>query len=187
VLAREDERPPEGRVSKAKASVRKRGRRREMNQRTIALLIVGAIALFLVMVAVVAGLVIGGVIGSVVSGKGPVQVRTEQPQSMDQLRDNYKLETGSLEVNLEDLTLPQDTTEVEASVENGALTMVVPKGVAVSAHAEVGNGSLSILGNDLNGENLDKEYESSGYDQAGRRLSLDLSTGTGVISVVRGE
>jgi len=46
---------------------------------------------------------------------------------------------------------------------------------------------LSILGTDLNGENLDKEYESEGYGQAGRRLSLDLSAGTGVISVVRGE
>lgn len=158
-----------------------------MNQRTIALLIVGAIALFLVVVAVVAGLAIGGVIGSVVSGKGPVQVRTEQPQTMDQLRDSYILETGSLEVNLEDLTLPEDTTELEASVENGALTVVVPKGVAVSAHAEVGNGSLSLLGTDVNGENLDKEYESSGYGQAGRRLSLDLAAGTGVISVLRAE
>ena len=142
-------------MSIVKVSVRKRGRRREINQRTQALVIVGAIALFLVVAAVVAGLVIGGVIGSVASGKGPVQVRIEQPKSMNQLRDGYKLETGSLEVNLEDLTLPEDTTELEASVENGALTVVVPKGVAVSAHAEVGNDSLSILGTDLNGENLE--------------------------------
>jgi hypothetical protein len=107
-----------------------------MSQRTIALVIVGAIALFLVVAAIVAGLVIGRVIGSVASGKGPVQVRTKQPQSMDQLRDSYKLETGSLEVNLEDLALPEDTTDFGASVENGPLTVVVPKGVAVSTHAE---------------------------------------------------
>lgn len=158
-----------------------------MNQRTIALVIVGAIALLLVVAAVVAGLVIGGVIGSIASGKGPVQVRIEQPQSMGELRDSYILETGSLEVNLEDLALPEGTTEVEASIENGALTVVVPKGIAVNTHAEVGNGSLSILGTDQNGENLDKDYDSEGYSQASRRLSLQLSAGTGVISVVRGE
>ena len=158
-----------------------------MNQRTIALVIVGAIALLLVVAAVVAGLVIGGVIESIASGKGPVQVRIEQPQSMGELRDSYTLETGSLEVNLEDLALPEGTTEVEASVENGALTVVVPKGIAVNTHAEVGNGSLSILGTDQNGENLDKDYDSEGYSQASRRLSLQLSAGTGVISVVRGE
>jgi predicted membrane protein len=157
-----------------------------MNQRTIALLIVGAIVLFLLVAAVVAGLVIGGVIGSVASGKGPVQVRTEQPQSMDELHDSYQLGTGSLEVNLKDLTLPEDTTELEASVENGALT-VVPRGVAVRAHAEVGDGALSILGSDVTGENLDREYESEDYGQADRRLSLDLSVGTGVLAVVREE
>jgi predicted membrane protein len=67
------------------------------------------------------------------------------------------------------------------------LTVVVPKGVAVSAHAEVGNGTLSLLGSERTGENLDREYESEGYDQADRRLSLDLSAGTGVITVVREE
>ena len=158
-----------------------------MNQRTVAVLIVGAIALFLIVAAVVVGLVIGGVIGAVANRDGGLQVRTEQPQSTDELRDRYRLETGSLEVNLEDLTLPEDTTDLEASVENGALTVVVPRGVAVSAHAEVGDGSLSILGTDQNGENLDEDYEIEGYGQADRRLSLDLSAGTGVISVVRGE
>jgi hypothetical protein len=158
-----------------------------VNQRTVALLIVGAIVLFLLVAAVVAGLVIGGVIGAVTGRDGGLQVRTEQPQSMSELRDSYKLETGSLEVNLEDLTLPEETTELEASVENGALTVVVPKGVGVSTHAEVGNGSLSILGTDQNGENLDKDYENEGYIQADRRLSLDLSVGTGVVSVVRAE
>ena len=57
----------------------------------------------------------------------------------------------------------------------------------MSAHAEVGDGSLSILGTSQNGDNLDEDYESEGYGQADRRLSLDLSAGTGIISVVRGE
>lgn len=158
-----------------------------MNQRTVALVIVGAIALFLVVAAVVAGLVIGGVIGALTNRDGGLEVRTEQPASMDELRDSYQLETGSLEINLTDVEFPEGTTEVKASIENGALTVVVPRGVAVRAHAEVGNGALSILGSDVSGENLDREYESEGFNQAGSRLSLDLSAGTGVISVVREE
>jgi predicted membrane protein len=158
-----------------------------MNQRTVALVIVGAIVLFLVVAAVVAGLVIGGLIGAVTDRQGALQVRTEQPASMDEVHDNYKLETGSLEVNLEDVQFPEDTTDLKASIENGALTVVVPKGVAVQAHAEVGDGALSILGSGQTGENLDRQYESEGYDQADRRLSLDLSAGTGVITVVRPE
>lgn len=158
-----------------------------MNQRTVALVIVGAIALFLVVAAVVAGLVIGGVIGALTNRDDGLEVRTEQPANMDELRDSYQLETGSLEINLTDVEFPEGTTEVKASIENGALTVVVPRGVAVRAHAEVGNGALSILGSDVSGENLDREYESEGFNQAGSRLSLDLSAGTGVISVVREE
>ncbi len=155
----------------------------EMNQRTVALVIVGAITLFLFVAAVVAGLVIR----SVASGNAPLQVRSEQPLSVDELRGSYTLETGSLEVNLQDVEFPEDTTDLEASIENGALTVVVPKGVAVSAHAEVGNGTVSFLGSERTGENLDKQYESEGYDQADHRLSLGLSAGTGVITVVREE
>jgi predicted membrane protein len=157
----------------------------EMNQRTVALVIVGAITLFLFVAAVVAGLMIGGKIRSVASGNTPLQVHSEQPQRVDELRRSYTLETGSLEVNLQDVEFPADTTDLEASIENGALTVVVPKGVAVSAHAEVGNGTVSFLGSERTGENLDRQYESEGYDQADHRLSLGLSAGTGVITVVR--
>ena len=48
-----------------------------MNQRQIALAIVGAILLFLVVAAVVAGLIIGGVVGAITNRKGGLQVRTE--------------------------------------------------------------------------------------------------------------
>lgn len=157
-----------------------------MNQRAVAAVIIGAVVLFLLVAAIVAGLVIGGVIGAVTDREG-LQVLTEQPTTTDELRDSYDLETGALEVNLEDLNLPEGTTDVEANVDTGALTVVVPRGVAVQAEAEVGDGALSILGQDLTGENVQRAYESEDYDQADRKLSLELSVGTGVISVVREE
>ena len=158
-----------------------------MNQRSIALVVVGAALLFLLVAAVVAGLVIGGVVGAVAGRDGGLEVRTEKPASIEELRDSYRLETGTLEINLQDLSLPEGTTEVEAGIENGALTVVVPEGAAVRAHAEVGNGALSILGDVASGENLDRDYESRGYASADSRLSLDLSAGTGVVTVVREE
>ena len=156
-----------------------------MNQRGIALIIVGAIVLFLLVAAVVAGLVVGGVIGAVTDREGSVQVRTEQPASIDELHESYQLEAGSLEVNLEDVDFPEGTTDLEASVDNGGLTVVVPRGVAVRAHAEAGDGALSLLGSDVSGENVERDYESEDYSQADRRLSLELSAGTGVITVVQ--
>jgi hypothetical protein len=158
-----------------------------VNQRSTALVVVGAGLLFLVVAAVAAGLVIGGLIGAVAGRDGGLAVRTERPAGMEELRDSYRLETGSLEINLQDLTLSDGTTEVAADVENGALTVVVPQGVAVRAHAEVGNGALSILGSDASGENLDRDRESRDYGDADRRLSLELSAGTGVVAVVRQE
>jgi predicted membrane protein len=156
-----------------------------LNQRGIALVIMGAIVLFLVVAAVVAGLVIGGVIGAVTDQEGSVQVRTEQPASIDELRESYQLEAGSLEINLQDVEFPEGTTDLEADVENGALTVVVPRDVAVQAHAEVGDGALSLLGSDVSGENVERDYESEDYGEAESRLSLELSVGTGVISVAR--
>lgn len=156
-----------------------------MNQRGIAIAILGALLLFLVVAAVVAGLVIGGVIGAIADREGGLQVRSEQPQSIDELRDSYQLETGSLEVNLQDVEFPEGTTDLEASIDNGALTVVVPTGVAVRSHAEVGDGALSILGTNMSGENVERNYEEEGYRQGDRRLSLELSAGTGVVSVVR--
>ena len=158
-----------------------------MNQRSIALVVVGASLLFLVVAAVVAGLVIGGVVGAVAGRDGGLKVRTEEPASMEELHDSYRLKTGALEINLQDLSLPEDTTEVAADIENGALTVVVPQGVAVRAHAEVGNGAVSILGSDASGDNLDRGYESRDYGSADRKLSLELSAGTGVVAVVREE
>jgi predicted membrane protein len=90
-------------------------------------------------------------------------------------------------VNLKDVELPEDTTELKASVDTRALTVVVPKGVAVRTHAEVGDGALSILGTDVTGGNVRRDYESEDYGQANRKLSLDLSVGTGVLAVVRQE
>ena len=92
---------------------------------------------------------------------------------------------GALELNLEDLGLPEGTTEVEARVDDGVLTVVVPQDVSVRVDAEAENGALSIFGRDSSGENVERNYTEEGYEQAERRLSLEHSVDTGAIAVQR--
>jgi predicted membrane protein len=155
-----------------------------MNQRRVALVIVAAVVLLLLLAAVIAGLVISRVAQTVADREDGL-VRTEQPTSMDELRDSYELDVGALELNLEDLGLPEGTTEVEARVDDGVLTVVVPQDVSVRVDAEAENGALSIFGRDSSGENVERNYTEEGYEQADRRLALELSVDTGAIAVQR--
>jgi hypothetical protein len=171
-----------------RAGSAKRNRRRtsKVNQRRVALIIVVAAVLLLLLAAVIAGLVIGRVAQDLTDREDGL-VRTEQPTSMDELRDRYELDAGALELNLEDLELPEGTTEVEARVDDGVLTVVVPQDASVRVDAEAENGALGILGRDSSGEDVERNYTQEGYEQAQRRLSLELSVDTGAISVRRGQ
>jgi predicted membrane protein len=156
----------------------------QVNQRRFALIIVLAGVLLILLAAVVAGLVISNVVGNV-ADRGDVSVRTEQPTSVDELRDRYEVNAGALELNLEDLDLPEGTTQVEARVDDGVLAVIVPRDVSVRVEAEAENGALRILGRDSSGEDVERDYVEDGYEQAERQLSLELSVDTGAITVQR--
>lgn len=155
-----------------------------MSQRRVALIIVLAAVLLVLLAAVVAGLVISRVVGTIADREDGL-VRTEQPTSMEDLRDSYELDIGALALNLEDLDLPEGTTQVEARVNDGVLTVVVPDDVSVQVDAEAENGALSIFGRDSSSEDIERNYAEEGYEQAERRLSLELSVDTGAIAVQR--
>ena len=115
------------------------------------------ILLMLVLATIAAGLVIGGLLSSV-AREGDFSFRTEQPRSIDELEDSYELGSGSLEVNLSDIELPEGTTEVEARVDNaGALTVIVPKEASVRADAQAENGSVVLFGRTVGGEDVEQE------------------------------
>jgi lia operon protein LiaF len=141
----------------------------------------------LVLATIAAGVAIGIVLSSVADREGDFSFRTEQPRSIDELEDNYELGAGLLEVNLSDIELPEGTTEIEAHVDAGALTVVVPQEAAVRADAQAENGLVVFFDRQLSGQDVEKDFEDEGYDQAERQLSLELSRSTGVITVQREE
>ena len=156
-------------------------------QRNLIIGIVVAVVLGLSVAAVIIGLLIGFIVRSVSEGDGSVSFRTERPTSIEELQNSYEFESGSLEINLTDLQLPQGTTNIEVRGNAGAVTVVVPRGVAVRTDAKVENGAVDFFDRTITGEDVEQEFEEDGYRQADRRLSLDLSVDTGVISIVREE
>ncbi|MGF1472291.1 MAG: LiaF domain-containing protein [Rubrobacteraceae bacterium] len=157
------------------------------NHRGLIVGIVVAVVFGLAIAAVVAGLVIGFVVRAVSEGEGDVAFRTEQPASIEELQDSYEFDSGALEVNLANVEFPEGTTEIRARGDTGALTVVVPRGVAVRADAAVENGAVSFFDRTSTGESIEQDFEEEGYAQADRQLSLELSVQTGVISIVREE
>jgi hypothetical protein len=128
---------------------------------------------------------LGTMIRSMVRTEGGFKLVTEQPTTLAELKDRYAIAKGSLEVNLEQLALPVGTTHVQAHVDAGALTVVVPRGVAVQAHEEAGDGTLGIFDRTVTGTNVRQDFTDEDYSQAALRLALDLSVGSGVLNVVR--
>ena len=126
-------------------------------------------------------------LSSIADREGNFSFRTEQPTSIDEVEDSYELGTGSLEVNLSNIELPEGTTEIEARVDAGALRVVVPQETAVRADTQAENGPVVLFDRQLSGQDVEQDFEDEGYDRAERRLPLEPSTSTGVITVQQEE
>ena len=101
--------------------------------------------------------------------------------STQELRDDYTLGIGTLELDLGSLALPPGTTHLDASVDVGEVKVIVPSDVAVQVHGEAQAGTVYVLGRTDNGRNADVDLA-----QQGRRvLVLDAHVGAGSVRVER--
>jgi phage shock protein PspC (stress-responsive transcriptional regulator) len=98
------------------------------------------------------------------------------------LQDSYTLGVGNLRLDLSRLDLPVGQTRVEARVDIGNLTVIVPPDAAVQATGEAQFGQVRLLGNQTDGRDSDLEVHEPGA----RVLVLDSSVGAGQVSVERG-
>jgi phage shock protein PspC (stress-responsive transcriptional regulator)/predicted membrane protein len=100
----------------------------------------------------------------------------------EQLRDEYHLGIGSLDLDMSRVELPKGETHVEVRVDVGDMDVLVPAGVAlrIQGKAEVGEVDLpnGIKGN---GRNVESELIETGE----RVLVLDASVGAGAVRVER--
>ena len=102
--------------------------------------------------------------------------------STEQLRDEYHLGIGSLDLDLSRVELPAGETHVQVRVDVGDMDVLVPADVALRIHgkAEVGEVDLpdGIRGD---GRNVESELIETGE----RVLVLDASVGAGAVRVER--
>ena len=98
-----------------------------------------------------------------------------------QLKDEYRLGIGSLEVDLSRMQLPEGRTHVDLRVDVGDLKVIVPAGVTVDGYAEARAGKVDLLGQVSDGWNTDVDRPATGP----RVLELVAHVGAGNVRVER--
>ena len=108
--------------------------------------------------------------------------RTHAVTSVQDLRSEYRLGIGSMELDLGKLQLSENETRVvEARVDIGDLEVVVPSGVALQVHGTAEVGEVDVLGNAKDGRNVENDLRETGS----RVLVLDAHVGAGAVRVER--
>lgn len=110
------------------------------------------------------------------------------PTTVAELADGYELGAGSLKIDLTDLALdPGTTTKLDAQVGFGELVVVVPPDVALEVDAESGIGRVDVLNRSSEGGGAAINGLTRRGPEGSATLTLDLSTGLGVVDVTRAE
>jgi predicted membrane protein len=116
--------------------------------------------------------------------RGGIDDRVIAPADLAGLPTTERLGIGDLTLDLADVDFTGDERHLTASVAIGQLTVVVPDGVTVELHGDVGVGVVDAfeLQNDGWTPSVDETFEGSGPG----RIELDLEVGIGHVEVRRG-
>lgn len=112
--------------------------------------------------------------------------RDFRPQSIADVRDEYRLFAGEMRLDFSRVAFPPGTTDVAVSTVFGEVVVVVPADVTVVVDAEVDAGQIELFGSDEDrGLGSDARTTSAGSPGSGT-LRLDIEVGAGQIEVRRG-
>jgi phage shock protein PspC (stress-responsive transcriptional regulator) len=103
------------------------------------------------------------------------------PTAVSQIDRTYRLGIGELKLDLTRLRLPVGETHVRARVDYGAVKVVVPSGVAVSAYAKSRLGYVSLFREEDDGRNADERTSGTGR----RVLVIDARIQVGSVRIER--
>jgi phage shock protein PspC (stress-responsive transcriptional regulator) len=116
--------------------------------------------------------------------EGPIGNRVYAPFETSDLKRDYDISIGDLEVDLSNAVLAAGDTEVDANVGIGALTVIVPDDVAVDVDASASAGDVTVFGRNESGVDADlsERISAPGSD---RTLRIDAHVGLGEVVVER--
>ncbi|MET0903465.1 MAG: PspC domain-containing protein [Acidimicrobiales bacterium] len=115
---------------------------------------------------------------------GPIGEQHWSPTSRAELNqvDTYDVSMGEGTLDLSELPLLMNETNVRATVGLGHLVVLVPEGQELSVNTEVGAGEVRVFGEEQNGVGFETH---DGFPGAGGPLILDLEVGMGQVEVHR--
>ena len=106
------------------------------------------------------------------------------PVTVSELRDEYRIVSGRLTLDLRELEAGGEPIEIAASVAMGQLVVILPNEGQLEIDSQVGAGASTILGTYQDGTNLVDRYARG---NGGPHFILDLEAGIGEIRVDRRE
>jgi phage shock protein PspC (stress-responsive transcriptional regulator) len=165
---------PVGPATEAKALAKEDSRRLRRVFRGLAIAVASLLALALIAVAIFAA------VFDVHPGRG-IGDRHFVVTSPQELRDEYRLGLGSLELDLSRMQFPPGVTYLDARVDVGDLQVILPPGVALRGYGEARAGHVNLLGAEDDGWNADVDLGGDGA----RVLDLTARVGAGSVRVER--
>jgi phage shock protein PspC (stress-responsive transcriptional regulator) len=113
---------------------------------------------------------------------GGMGERIYRPHTLSDMRGDYQLGAGRLEVDLRDIAFPPGNTQLHVRLGMGELLVLVPRGVCVATSAHVGGGYVGALESKSGG--LDVRWsERPSPPPHTPRLVLDGRVGLGALLV----
>jgi len=109
------------------------------------------------------------VVGELVLGKEPWELRDGET----------RMAVGRIYVDLRQARIQPGETKLTLGGGIGSIQVVVPQDLKVSVWAEVGVGSVNVLGEKADGLGRQLSYASVGYDGAEKRVKMKISLGMG--------
>ena len=116
---------------------------------------------------------------------GAMGDREHTPTTVAEAEESHRLFAGTQVLDLRSLDTAGDAVEVELSTVLGEVEVLVPDDMAVRIDARVAAGSISLLGETVDGVGLRQQVEHGAWETAASRVELDVQVGLGEV-VVRG-
>ena len=109
---------------------------------------------------------------------GGVGDREYHPATVAELRDQYEIGIGSIDVDLTDVDLPTGRTDLDIDVGMGEALVYVPRDACVTSDVEIGAGASDVFDEDYNG--VDVTFAETPAPPAARpQLHIDAEVGVG--------
>jgi phage shock protein PspC (stress-responsive transcriptional regulator) len=110
--------------------------------------------------------------------EGGVGEATYRPVAVDDLRPEYRIGVGRVDLDLRDVKFPAGSTEVNVRVGIGEARVLVPAGVCASIDGDIGMGAADI-------PNRYQEGPDIAIDEPAKQLVINADIGVGHLQVDR--